>query len=85
MITVPALFDAKQTEAVEKAAQTAGINCLHTISDTYACATAQKFKGNKTILVLDFGGCNTEASLVQFRKGEITVEATSGDTDCGGR
>ena len=88
VVTIPARFDAQQSEATVRAASLAGFdNCflLHepvAASTAYAFATGSK---NGYWLVFDFGGGTFDAALLDVQDGVMTVVDTGGNAFLGGK
>ncbi|XP_074321685.1 heat shock cognate 70 kDa protein-like [Silene latifolia] len=93
IITVPAYFNDSQRRATKDAGTIAGLNVVRIINEPTAAAMAygldtkiNQNNGNnkKNVLVFDLGGGTFDVSLVAIEKGEIKVQAVSGDTHLGG-
>ena len=88
MVTVPAYFNNIQKEATMNAARIAGLNTLRIINEPTAAALAAGYhleRGEKRIVVFDFGGGTFDISVLAIDEGVIDVEASRGDNNLGGR
>ncbi|MEN8219796.1 MAG: Hsp70 family protein [Pseudomonadota bacterium] len=86
VITVPAYFNNFQREATIKAGEMAGLNVLRIINEPTAAALAYGLRSkNKTVLVYDLGGGTFDVTLVHIKPSNITVLATDGDHELGGK
>ena len=87
-MTVPAYFDASQKEATKDAAKIAGLQVLRIISEPTAAAMAagiHENNGDQMVVVFDFGGGTFDVSILDISNGTISVEATEGNMNLGGR
>lgn len=88
VITVPAYFDDAQRTATYEAGQIAGLKVLRIISETTASALAFGLKNDdgkdRTVAVIDLGGCHLSVSIVAIGDGVFEVKSTSGDNQLGG-
>ena len=88
VITVPAYFNDSQRQATKDAGIIAGLNVKRIINEPTAAAIAygldKQTKGEKNILVFDFGGGTFDASLLTLDEGVFEVKATAGDNRLGG-
>lgn len=87
VITVPAYFNDSQRQATKDAGTIAGLNVLRIINEPTAAAIAyslDKEKGERNILIFDFGGGTLDVSILTIDNGVFEVRATSGDTHLGG-
>jgi molecular chaperone DnaK len=88
VITVPAAFDAPQSNATERAARLAGIRVSPLLQEPIAAALAYGFQSDRENvfwLVYDFGGGTFDAAVVHVRDGLIQVVNHGGDNDLGGK
>jgi molecular chaperone DnaK len=88
VITVPAAFEAPQTEATMAAARLAGLKQTPLLQEPVAAALAWGFqtKQDKVFwLVYDFGGGTFDAAVVSIRDGGIQVVNHGGDNHLGGK
>lgn len=94
VMSVPVWFTDIQRRALMDAAEIAGLNCLRLINDTTAAAlgwgitksdlpTAEE-KPRRVALV-DIGHSEFTCSIIEFKKGELTVKGTAWDRNFGGR
>jgi len=91
VIGVPAWWTDAQRRALLDAANIAGLNVLRLLNETTAVALqygilkplskSQELK----VLFVDVGHTHTQASLVSFTEGKLTVLATAADRNLGGR
>jgi molecular chaperone DnaK len=88
VITVPAAFDAPQTNATRRAGELAGFLQCPLLQEPVAAALAYGFqsKSDKVFwLVYDFGGGTFDAAVIQVRDGIIQVLNHAGDNFLGGK
>ncbi len=88
VITVPAYFGDKQRRATIRAGEYAGLQVLSLLNEPTAAAFAYGFtrsEEKKRLLVFDLGGGTFDVSIVQLDGREITVVATTGDHQLGGK
>jgi heat shock protein 4 len=94
VMSVPVWFTDIQRRALMDAADIAGLQLLRLINDTTAAAlgwgitkldlpTAEEKP--KRVAFIDIGHSNYTCSIIEFRKGELTVKATAWDRHFGGR
>ncbi|KAI5851008.1 heat shock protein 70 family [Tricharina praecox] len=94
VLSVPPWFTDPQRRAIMDAADIAGLKLLRLMNDTTAAAlgwgitkldlpTAEEKP--RRVCFIDIGHSNYTVSIVQFRKGELTVLATAFDRHFGGR
>jgi heat shock protein 1/8 len=86
VITVPAYFNDSQRQATKDAGAIAGLNVIRTINEPTAAAIAYGLgkKGEKNILIYDFGGGTLDVSVLETDGGTFEVKGTSGDNRLGG-
>jgi len=86
VITVPAYFDDAQRQATKNAGEIAGLKVRRILNEPTAAALAYGFdkKGEREIVVYDFGGGTFDVSVLVVREDVIEVKATGGDTHLGG-
>lgn len=87
VLTVPAYFNENQRQALQRAAESAGLQARHIINEAMATALAygaQK-RNQETILVVDLGGGTFDVSLVTIDGGRTNVRAKHSDTSLGGQ
>lgn len=88
VITVPAMFDARQKDATMKAAHLAGFRQCELLQEPIAACMAYGLSAEKKDgrwLVFDFGGGTFDAALVKVEKGILTVFDTEGNNYLGGK
>ncbi|GDX81229.1 molecular chaperone DnaK [Deltaproteobacteria bacterium] len=88
VITVPAYFGDKQRRATIKAGEHAGFKVLALLNEPTAAAYAYGLANpgiDKKLLVFDLGGGTFDVSIVRVHGNEITVLATTGDHQLGGK
>lgn len=94
VISVPPWFTDVQRRSIMDASEIAGLKCLRLINDTTATAlgygitkldlpTAEEKP--RRVAFVDIGHSNYTCSIVEFKKGELAVRATSYDRHFGGR
>ncbi|KAJ5917466.1 Heat shock protein hsp88 [Penicillium verhagenii] len=93
-LSVPAWFTDVQRRAMIDAGDIAGLNVLRLVNDTTATAlgygiTKLDLPGPdekpRRVVFVDIGASDYTASVVEFRKGELNVKATTCDRHFGGR
>jgi molecular chaperone DnaK len=94
VITVPAQFSDQQREDTIQAGRLAGLNSVDLINEPVAAALCyvlgeeglwfSELTEQQCILVYDLGGGTFDLSLVQYKKDEVRVIASSGDLHLGG-
>ncbi len=88
VITVPAYFGDKQRRATKRAGELAGFNVLALLNEPTAAAYAYGLANpgvDKRLLVFDLGGGTFDVSIVHVKGAELTVLATTGDHQLGGK
>ena len=94
VISVPVWYTDAQRRALLDAAEIAGLKTLRLINDTTASALGWGITKTdlpppeekpKRVAFIDIGHSNYTASIVEFKKGELTVKATAWDRHFGGR
>lgn len=94
VISVPAWFTDVQRRALLDASDIAGLKTLRLINDTTAIALGYGItkldlpsaeEKPRRVVFVDIGHSNYTASVVEFRKGELNVKATTYDRHFGGR
>lgn len=88
VITVPAYFGDKQRRATMRAGEHAGLKVLALLNEPTAAAFAYGLANpgvNKKVMVFDLGGGTFDVSIVNVDGSEITVIATNGDHQLGGK
>lgn len=94
VISVPAWFTDVQRRSIMDATEVAGLKCLRLINDTTATALGYGItkldlppaeEKPKRVAFVDVGHSNYTCSIVEFRKGELAVRATTWDRHFGGR
>jgi heat shock protein 4 len=94
VLSVPAWFTDIQRRSLMDAAEIAGIKLLRLMNDTTAAALGYGItkldlpsaeEKPRRVAFIDIGHSNYTCSIVEFRKGELTVKATAYDRHFGGR
>jgi heat shock 70kDa protein 4 len=94
VINVPAWFTDVQRRAVLDASEIAGLKCLRLINDTTAIALGygitkldlpEADQKPRRVVFVDIGYSDYTCSVVEFKKGELSVKATAFDRHLGGR
>nr|BBH86991.1 molecular chaperone DnaK [Thermosporothrix sp. COM3] len=87
VITCPAYFGIAQRDATAKAGELAGLNVREIINEPTAAAIMYGLQeeDNKTVLVYDLGGGTFDVTVIDIKDSAITVIATGGDHNLGGR
>jgi len=87
VITCPAYFGIPQREATATAGQIAGLNVLEIINEPTAAAIAYGLQddSDQVVLVYDLGGGTFDVSIIEIKDGSVSVIATGGDHELGGR
>ncbi len=86
IVTCPAYFDDSQRKATKVAGEIAGFQVKRVINEPTAAALAYGLtqKGEKKIVVYDFGGGTFDISILDAGPDTVEVKATGGDTHLGG-
>ena len=86
IITCPAYFDDSQRKATKVAGEIAGFEVKRVINEPTAAALAYGLtkKGERKIVVYDFGGGTFDISVLDISEDTVEVKATGGDTHLGG-
>ena len=88
VITVPAYFGDLQRQATLRAGELAGFQVLKLLNEPTAAAFAYGLNNAETeqkVLVFDLGGGTFDVTIVQIRARSVTVIATAGDHQLGGK
>jgi len=90
VITVPAYFTHNQRKATIEAGEQAGLHVLKVISEPTAAALAYGLRPGSAqreqrVLVYDLGGGTFDISLISISANDLTVLATEGDHNLGGK
>jgi len=86
IITCPAYFDDSQRKATKIAGEIAGFEVKRVINEPTAAALAYGLtkKGERKIVIYDFGGGTFDISILDVSEDTVEVKATGGDTHLGG-
>lgn len=93
-LSVPAWFTDSQRRALLDAAEIAGLKVLRLMNDTTAAALGWGItkldlpaaeEAPRRVCFVDIGHSNYTCSIVEFKKGELAVKATTWDHNFGGR
>jgi heat shock protein 4 len=94
VLSVPAWFTDAQRRSLMDAADIAGVKLLRLMNDTTAAALGYGItkldlptgeEKPRRVAFIDIGHSNYTCSIVEFRKGELAVKATTYDRHFGGR
>ncbi|KAI9730276.1 MAG: adenyl-nucleotide exchange factor sse1 [Cirrosporium novae-zelandiae] len=94
VMSVPAWFTDAQRRSLLDASEIAGLKCLRLINDTTAVALGYGItkldlptgdEKPRRVAFVDIGHSNYTCSIVEFKKGELSVKATAFDRHFGGR
>lgn len=94
VLSVPAWFTDVQRRSLMDAAEIAGLKLLRLMNDTTAAALGYGItkldlpsaeEKPRRVAFIDIGHSNYTASIVEFKKGELTVKSTAYDRHFGGR
>ncbi|TGO24564.1 hypothetical protein BPAE_0100g00320 [Botrytis paeoniae] len=94
VMSVPAWFTDVQRRSLMDAAEIAGVKLLRLMNDTTAAALGWGItkldlpspeEKPRRVAFIDIGHSNYTASIVEYRKGELTVKSTAYDRHFGGR
>jgi len=86
IVTVPAYFNDSQRQSTRDSGEIAGLKVKRIINEPTAASLAfsTKLRGEKKILVYDFGGGTIDVSILDIQDEVIKVLATAGDINIGG-
>ena len=87
VITCPAYFGIPQRDATAAAGRIAGLNVLEIINEPTAAAISYGLHDDRdqVVLVYDLGGGTFDVSIIEVKEGSVSVVATGGDHELGGR
>jgi molecular chaperone DnaK (HSP70) len=88
VITVPAYFGDQQRKATLRAGEMAGLKVLKLVNEPTAAAFAYGLANagrDMTVMVFDLGGGTFDVTLADLKGNDITVVATNGDHQLGGK
>lgn len=87
VITCPAYFGIAQREATTRAGEIAGLRVREVINEPTAAAITYGLQNeqDQVVLVYDLGGGTFDITVIEIKGGAITVIATGGDHNLGGR
>lgn len=84
IITVPAHFNSDERNATLIAGEIAGLKVERVIAEPTAAILNVDSKSEKKYMVVDFGGCTLDFSIVDVADGVFEIKSTDGDLDLGG-
>ncbi|MEO1237901.1 MAG: molecular chaperone DnaK [Planctomycetota bacterium] len=86
VITVPAHFNDAQRQATRDAGRIAGLEVERIINEPTAAALAHgvEQRGDRHVVVFDFGGGTFDLSFMKIKGGRFEVVASTGNTHLGG-
>jgi len=86
VITVPAHFNDAQRQATRDAAKIAGLKVMRIINEPTAAALAHgvERRGDRHLIVFDFGGGTFDLAALRIANGTFEVLASTGNTRLGG-
>jgi molecular chaperone DnaK len=87
VITCPAYFGIPQRDATALAGELAGLNVLSIINEPTAAAIDYGLldSTDQVVLIYDLGGGTFDITMIEIKGGNLTVVATGGDHNLGGR
>ena len=94
VLSCPPWYTDSQRRSLLDAAEVAGLKCLRLINDTTATALGYGItkldlpgpeENPRRVAFVDIGHSTYSCSIVEFRKGELTVKSTVSDRQFGGR
>jgi molecular chaperone DnaK len=87
VITCPAYFGIPEREATANAGKIAGLNVLSILNEPTAAAITYgtNEEADQTAMVYDLGGGTFDITIIRIESGSITVVATGGNNELGGR
>ena len=87
VITCPAYFGIAQREATVRAGEIAGLTVHEVINEPTAAAIMYGLQNeqDQVVLVYDLGGGTFDITIIEIKEGSISVIATGGDHNLGGR
>ncbi len=87
VITCPAYFGIAEREATANAGEIAGLNVREVINEPTAAAIVYGLQNeqDQVVLVYDLGGGTFDITVIEIKAGTITVVATGGDHNLGGK
>jgi molecular chaperone DnaK (HSP70) len=87
VIAIPTDASDAQKEALEKAAESAGVNVLQLIAEPIAALMAYDTRGDhrdRVVVVADYGGSRSDVAVIASRGGMYSILATAHDYELGG-
>lgn len=87
VLTIPAAANEACREATIRAARQAGLEVLETIHEPTSAAVAfglDRYKGQRRVLIYDFGGGTFDVTIMQQTDQNLKVLAVGGDATLGG-
>lgn len=87
VITCPAYFGIPQRDATASAGRIAGLDVLEIINEPTAAAITygMQDQSDQVVVVYDLGGGTFDVTVIEIKDGAITVVATDGAHELGGR
>ncbi len=87
VVTCPAYFGIAEREATANAGKIAGLNVREVINEPTAAAIVYGLQNeqDQVVLVYDLGGGTFDITVIEIKAGAITVVATGGDHQLGGK
>jgi molecular chaperone DnaK len=84
VITVPAHFNSDERDSTRIAGEIAGLTVERVIAEPTSAILNVDAQSEKKYMVVDFGGCTLDVSVVDVADGVFEIKSTDGDLDLGG-
>ena len=84
VITVPAHFNSDERDSTRIAGEIAGLKVERVIAEPTSAILNVDAQSEKKYMVVDFGGCTLDVSVVDVADGVFEIKSTDGDLDLGG-